>query len=132
MDMAVDAARQHELAGRVDHRAGRPEILPERHHPSAANPDVAGEGVGGGRNRAAADTRAGALAAITATWKGPTLLGSTIYPEFSVSIPAGRFDEWSGATEGTDAITQELSGVVRYDGTNSPVTVTYKSADTTA
>jgi hypothetical protein len=84
------------------------------------------------RNRAAADTRAGALAAVTATWKGPTLLGSTIYPEFSVSIPAGRFDEWSGATEGTDAITQELSGVVRYDGTNSPVTVTYKSADTTA
>jgi hypothetical protein len=84
------------------------------------------------RNRAASVTRAGALAAVTGVWRGPTLLGSTIYPEFSVSIAAARFDEWSGATEGTDAISQELSGVVRYDGTTSPIVVTYKSADTTA
>lgn len=83
------------------------------------------------RNRAASTTRAGALAAITGVWRGPTLLGTTIYPEFSVSIPAARFDEWAGATEGTDAITQELSGVVRYDGSASPVTVTYRTADTT-
>lgn len=84
------------------------------------------------RNRAASTTRAGALAAITATWNGPTLLGTTIYPQFAVSIPAARFDEWNAATEGTDALEQELSGVVRYDGTNSPVTITYKSADVTA
>lgn len=84
------------------------------------------------RNRAAADTRAGALATLTGVWKGPTLLGTTIYPEFSVSVAAARFDEWSGATEGTDAIEQELAGVVRYDGTTSPVVVTYKSADVTA
>lgn len=83
------------------------------------------------RNRAASATRAGALAAITGVWRGPTLLGTTIYPEFSVSIPAARFDEWSGATEGTDAIEQELSGAVRYDGSASPITITYKSADTT-
>jgi hypothetical protein len=84
------------------------------------------------RNRAASDTRAGALAAVTGVWRGPTLLGTTIYPEFSVSVAAARFDEWSGATEGTDAISQELSGVVRYDGTTSPVVVTVKNADTTA
>jgi hypothetical protein len=84
------------------------------------------------RNRAAADTRAGALAALSATWSGPTLLGSTIYPEFTVTVPQVRFDEWSGATEGTDAIEQELSGVVRYDGTNSPISVVLKNADTTA
>lgn len=83
------------------------------------------------RNRAASATRAGALAAVTGVWRGPTLLGSTLYPEFSVSMSAARFDEWSGATEGTDAIGQELSGVARYDGTTSPVAVTYKSADTT-
>ncbi len=84
------------------------------------------------RNRAAATTRAGALAAVTGVWRGPTLLGTTIYPEFSVSLAAARFDEWSGATEGTDAISQSLSGAVRYDGTTSPVVVTYKSADVTA
>lgn len=83
------------------------------------------------RNRAAADTRAGALAAVTATWEGPTLLGTTIYPEFSVSLAAARFDEWSGATEGTDAISQELSGVVLYDGSTSPVSVVLKNADAT-
>ena len=89
------------------------------------------------RNRAhagsaATPTRAGALAAITAVWNGPTLLGSTLYPRLTVTIPAARFDEWKGATEGTDAIQQELSGVVRFDGTNSPVTIAYNSADSTA
>lgn len=83
------------------------------------------------RNRAHATTRAGALAVLQAKWRGPTILGTTIYPELTVDIPAGRFDEWKGATEGTDAIQQELSGVVRYDGTSSPMTITYRTADTT-
>lgn len=84
------------------------------------------------RSRAASATRAGALAAIVATWNGPTLLGSTLYPQLQITIPAGRFDEWKGATEGTDAIEQDLSGVVRYDGSASPITIVYKSADVTA
>jgi hypothetical protein len=84
------------------------------------------------RNRAASTTRAGALAAISAVWTGPTLLGTTLYPIYQVDIPAARFDAWAGATEGPDAINQTLSGVGRYDGTSSAVTVTYKSADITA
>lgn len=81
------------------------------------------------RNRAASTTRAGALAAIVATWVGPTLLGSTIYPTFEITLAAARFDAWKGANEGPEGITQELSGAVLYDGTNSPVKVVYKSAD---
>lgn len=84
------------------------------------------------RNRAHATTRAGALATLSAVWNGPTLLGTTIFPQLSVSIAAARFDEWSGATEGTDAIEQELSGVIRFDGTTSPIVVVYKSADSVA
>jgi hypothetical protein len=84
------------------------------------------------RNRAASATRAGALAEIVATWTGPTLAGATTYPSLTVTIPAARFDEWSGATEGTDAITQSLSGAVRYDGSNSPITIAYVSVDATA
>lgn len=84
------------------------------------------------RNRAAATTRAGVLASLVATWKGPTILGTTIYPELTVTSTAARFDEWSGATEGTDAISQTLSGAVRWDGTNSPISLVYKSADTVA
>lgn len=83
------------------------------------------------RNRAAATSRSGALAAIVATWQGPTLLGSTIYPTFQVTLSAGRFDDWKAATTDYDGIQQELSGVVTWDGTNSPVQVVYKSADTT-
>lgn len=84
------------------------------------------------RNRAAATSRAGALAAIVATWKGPTLLGSTIFPEYTVNINAARFDDWKAATTDYDGIQQELSGEITWDGTNSPVQVVYKSADVTA
>ena len=83
------------------------------------------------RNRAHATTRAGALAAITGLWTCPTLIGGATFPTLSITIPAGRFDAWKGATEGTDAIEQELSGVVRYDGTNSPITIAYGTADAT-
>lgn len=84
------------------------------------------------RTRAHSSTRAGALAAIVATWTGPTLLGTTLYPSLQVTIPAGRFDKWTGATAGPEAISQTLSGVGRYDGSASPVTIVYKSADVTA
>lgn len=84
------------------------------------------------RNRAAGITRAAALATIVATWTGPTLLGSTLYPSLQVTIPAARFDEWTGANEGPEGISQELSGVGLFDGTNSAATIVYKSADVVA
>lgn len=84
------------------------------------------------RTRVHATTRAGALAQIIATWKGPTLLGTTLYPQVVVTIPAGRFDSWKGAVADDNGIQQELSGVALYDGTNSPVTIAYQSADITA
>ena len=83
------------------------------------------------RNRAHASTRSAALAQIIATWSGPTLLGSTLFPKLVLTIPAARFDSWTGATEGPTGITQTLSGVGRYDGTNSPVSLAYSTADTT-
>ncbi len=55
MDVAVDAARQHQLAGGVDDLARAAEIVAEGGDPPRRNSDVAGEGVGGGRNGAAAD-----------------------------------------------------------------------------
>lgn len=84
------------------------------------------------RDRAAATSRSGALAAIVGTWIGPTLLGTTIYPTYEVTIAAGRFDDWKAASADYDGIQQELSGAVTWDGTNSPVKIVYKSADTVA
>lgn len=84
------------------------------------------------RTRAAAVVRATNVASIVATWTAPTLIGASSYPTVTVTIPAARFDEWKASAEGADGITQELSGVARYDGTNSPITIAYGSADVTA
>lgn len=84
------------------------------------------------RNRAHATTRSAALATIVGTWVGPTLLGTTIKPTVEVTIPAGRFDAWKGAVGDDQGVKQELSGVGLYDGSASPVTIVYKSADTVA
>jgi hypothetical protein len=46
------------------------------------------------RNRAAATTRAATVAAISAVWTGPTLLGTTLFPTVQVDIPA------AGSTSG--------------------------------
>jgi hypothetical protein len=83
------------------------------------------------RNRAHAAARPDALAQIVATWNGPTLLGSTLYPQYKVTIPAARFDSWEAAAAGPDAISQSLSGVGLFDGTNSAISVAYQTADTT-
>lgn len=84
------------------------------------------------RARAHAATKADAVASLTATWVGPTLAGTSTYPEVTVTCPAVRFDAWKGSTTGPQGIQQELSGVVRYDGSNSPITVTVKNTDSTA
>ena len=84
------------------------------------------------RNRVHSTTRSGALASIVTTWNGPTLLGTSLYPSVTVTLPAARFDSWSAANGGPEAISQTLSGVGTYDGTNSAVTIAIANADATA
>jgi hypothetical protein len=55
MTMAVDAARQHEAAGRVDLARPRPEAEAEGRDDPVLDADVAANRVGGGRDRAVAD-----------------------------------------------------------------------------
>jgi hypothetical protein len=83
------------------------------------------------RNRAASATAAGALAELEFTWTAPTLIGTTTYPSLKVTIPVGRFDTWSAPTSGAEGITQELSGMGRYNGTDSPISIEYVTADAT-
>lgn len=82
-------------------------------------------------NRVVGVTPAAAQAALVATWNGPTLLGSTLFPQVKVTIPVGRHDAWQAANAAAEGISQTLSGVGRYDGTNSPITVAIATADTT-
>lgn len=83
------------------------------------------------RALAHATTRAGSLAQIVATWNGPTLLGTTLFPQVQVTIPAARFDMWKAANDKPVGLNQDLSGVGLHDGVNSAVTIRYQSSDVT-
>jgi hypothetical protein len=74
-------------------------------------------------NRVHSSTVAGAVAAITGVWTSGTDV-------VSLTISAGRFDEFSfGGDRG--GLTQELSGVVEYNLTDSPVTLALTNSDVT-
>lgn len=82
-------------------------------------------------NKVATATTAGATAVISAQWTGLTLLGTTIYPSLKIDIPVARFDEGAPNAGGPGMLEQTFSGVALYDGTNSPLTLTYVSGDAT-
>lgn len=83
------------------------------------------------RNRAHAVTASGTLAQIVATWIGPTLIPgtTTLFPAVTLTLPACRFDSWKASTGGAETLEQELSGVIRWSGTGSPVTLAYRTGD---
>lgn len=83
-------------------------------------------------NRFASATRAGALAAIVATFDGPVAHGGTTLPRLEVTIPAARFDAVDVNVSGPEALMQDMSGVGLFDGTNSAVQVTYRTTDAAA
>lgn len=76
-------------------------------------------------------TVAGSYATLNARWEGPILLGTTIYPSLELSIPVARFDEGGPVVEGPSQLEQTFSGVGLYDGTNSALSIIYKSGDIT-
>jgi hypothetical protein len=81
--------------------------------------------------RVASATNAGTYAAISAIWEAPTLIGTTLYPRISFSIPVARFDEGGPSVSGPSMIDQTFTGVGLYDGTNSALEIAYRSTDVT-
>ena len=81
-------------------------------------------------NRFVSATAAGAAAQIVATWTGPIIHAGATYPTLVVTIPVARFDSVAPSTS-ADPMTQAVSGVGLFDGTNSAVTVAYTSTDVT-
>lgn len=82
-------------------------------------------------NKVAAATLAGATATLEAKWEGPTLLGTTIYPSLTISVPIAVFNEGGPSVSGPGVIDQSMKGVGLYDGTNSAISIVYVSSDTT-
>lgn len=82
-------------------------------------------------NRVRSATRLGALGAIVATFDGPVVHAGATLPRFTVTIPAARFDTGTPSISGPEGIQLDLSGVATWDGTNSPVSLAYRTSDVT-
>lgn len=79
-------------------------------------------------------TAAGTYAALQAKWVGLISIPGTttpLYPCITIDIPVARFDEGGPNVDGDGMLEQTFSGVGLYDGTNSPITITYKAQDAT-
>lgn len=77
-------------------------------------------------------TIAGSYATIVAKWEGLTLLGTTIYPNLTVTITNARFDTGGPNVDGPGMLDAKFSGVGLSDATNEGISLQYQSADTTA
>jgi hypothetical protein len=82
-------------------------------------------------NRFVSSTAAGALAAIVGTWTGPTLVGAATYGSLVATVDAARFDSAEVSVSSEEMIMAKFSGRGLYDGTDSPVTLVYTTADAT-
>ena len=72
-------------------------------------------------NRVASATTAGAMAIVSLQWDSPQ--GG----QLKIDMPVGRFDEGAVNVDGAKVLEQSLTGKALYDGTQEPVTVTYKA-----
>ena len=84
------------------------------------------------QNRVLSATAAGAQAAVVLTCAGLTTIGSTLKPTVTITIPVVMFDGDTPTVGGPDVVGETVKGMGLYDGTNSPITIAYKTLDATA
>jgi hypothetical protein len=79
-------------------------------------------------NRFAATTAAGTQASATFTWQCPTPItgtGGTIYPTFTVTIPAIRFDGDLPTVDSPKLLDLKLKGIAVDNGSDQVITIAY-------
>jgi hypothetical protein len=76
-------------------------------------------------------TAAGAMAALTAAWTAPTLIGATTFPSLVVTCPVGRQDGETPNVTGPKLLVQSLPFKVLNNGSTSPVSIAYTTLDAT-
>lgn len=82
-------------------------------------------------NRIKAAVAASMYSAVVLTWTQTVLIGGATFPTLVATIPAARFDEGLVAVESPNPLQQALKGIAAYDGTNSPISIAYGTADPT-
>jgi hypothetical protein len=76
-------------------------------------------------------TIAGSVATLTASWEGLTLIGTTIYPKITISIPVAMFNEGGPVVSGPGELEATYTGKGLYNGTDSAISIEYISEDVT-
>jgi hypothetical protein len=84
------------------------------------------------QNRVLSATAAGAQAAVVLTCAGLTTIGSTLKPTVTITIPVVMFDGDTPTVGGPDVVGESIKGMGLYNGTDSPITIAYKTLDATA
>jgi hypothetical protein len=83
------------------------------------------------QDRILAATAAGAQAAVVLTCAGLTTIGSTLKPTVTITLPVVMFDGDTPTVGGPDLVTESVKGMALFDGTNSPISIAYKTLDST-
>lgn len=73
----------------------------------------------------------GSTAAVVALWEGSTI-ETTFKYGVQITLQACRFDEGTVNLKGPEILEQKLKFKALYDGTNPPISVRYRTTDTTA
>ena len=84
------------------------------------------------QNRVLSATAAGAQAAVVLTCAGLTTIGSTLKPTVTITIPVVMFDGDTPTVGGPDVVGESIKGMGLFNGTDSPITIAYKTLDATA
>jgi hypothetical protein len=84
------------------------------------------------QDRILSATAAGAQAAVVLTCAGLTTIGSTLKPTVTITIPVVMFDGDTPTVGGPDVVGESIKGMGLFNGTDSPITIAYKTLDATA
>lgn len=82
-------------------------------------------------NRVVSATVAGTLAQVVITANGPTLLGTTLYPGLTITMPSVRFDEGFPNVQGPGMIEISASGKALVNTSGVQCTLAYRTSQAT-
>ena len=82
-------------------------------------------------NRVVSETAAGTQAALVFTVSSVTAITTGVFPGLTITMPCVDITEASVGVEGAEMVMQSVTGMVLDNGTDEPISVTYKTTDST-
>lgn len=83
------------------------------------------------QDRVLSATAAGAQAAVVLACSGLGTIGSTLKPTLTITIPVVMFDGDTPTVGGPDLVAESIKGMGLSNGTDSPISIAYRTLDST-